>query len=351
MAETEDRTEAASARRLQKAREEGGAPISREATTLGVLGAGTLVLAMAAPGIARTLAARLAALLAGSGRLDPSAGLRAAALALLAATAPFVLAALLAGSLAVLLQSGFALHTHALRPDVARLDPRRGLARIVSTRALFEALKSLVKLAVVAAAGWQVFRAMPGRLEALLGEPVGALALSLRGEVLALVMAMLAAQALIAVLDLVQTRLQHMRGLRMSRQELRDEHKEMEGDPQIKGRIRQIRQQRMRRRMILAVPKATVVLTNPTHYAVALAYDPAAPAAPRVVAKGVDEVAARIREVAQANAVPLVANPPLARALYLVPLEAEIPAEHFKLVAEIIAYVWRLRGKAATMAA
>ena len=132
----------------------------------------------------------------------------------------------------------------------------------------------------------------------------------------------------------------------MSRQEIRDEQKETEGDPKIKQRIRQIRLQRARRRMLAAVPKATVVITNPTHYAVALAYDRAKNAAPRVVAKGVDSLAARIREVAEAHRVPLVANPPLARALHRVEVDTEIPAEHFQAVAEIIAYVWRLRGQA-----
>jgi len=161
---------------------------------------------------------------------------------------------------------------------------------------------------------------------------------------------MLAAQAVIATLDLLYVRLHHMRSLRMSRQEIIDEHKEMEGDPRIKRRIRQIRVQRARRRMLKAVPKATVVITNPTHFAVALAYDRVRGGAPRVVAKGVDSMAARIRELAQDNRIPLVANPPLAHALYRVELDTEIPAEHYKAVAEIIAYVWRLRGMAVGMA-
>ena len=131
----------------------------------------------------------------------------------------------------------------------------------------------------------------------------------------------------------------------MSRVEIRDEHKEMEGDPKVKARFRRLRMQRARRRMLAAVPKATVVITNPTHYAVALAYDRAKNAAPRLVAKGVDSMAERIRALAQANAVPLVANPPLARALHLLEVDTDIPPEHYKAVAEIIAYVWRLRGR------
>ena len=131
----------------------------------------------------------------------------------------------------------------------------------------------------------------------------------------------------------------------MSREDLKDEARDAEGDPRVKGRLRQLRQARAKRRMMAAVGKATVVITNPTHYAVALAYERGTQAAPRVVAKGVDEVAARIRAAAEKAGVPLVANPPLARALYLVALDAEVPAEHFRMVAEVIAYVWRLRQR------
>ena len=145
---------------------------------------------------------------------------------------------------------------------------------------------------------------------------------------------------------MIRTRISFNASLRMTRQEQRDEHRDSDGDPHVKGRIRQIRMQRAKRRMMQAVPQATVVVTNPTHYAVALVYDRATNGAPRVVAKGMDEMAARIREVARAAGVPLVANPPLARALYPLPLDAEVPAEQFKAVAELIAYVWRLKAVA-----
>ena len=134
--------------------------------------------------------------------------------------------------------------------------------------------------------------------------------------------------------------------MRMSRQEIRDELKQSEGDPMVKGRLRQIRMERARRRMMSNVPKADVIITNPTHFAVALAYKPEEMAAPRLVAKGADQIAQRIREVAQEHEVPVVENPPLARALYAaVDLEEEIPAEHYRAVAEIISYVFRLQGR------
>ena len=150
-------------------------------------------------------------------------------------------------------------------------------------------------------------------------------------------------QALVAGADLMWVRFRHARDLRMSKQDIRDELKDTDGNPHMKARIRRIRVMRARRRMMAKVPTATVVVTNPTHYAIALAYDRATNPAPRIVAKGSDAVAARIREVAEANGVPVVANPPLARALYRLDLDTEIPAEHYKAVAEIIGYIWRLR--------
>jgi flagellar biosynthesis protein FlhB len=150
-------------------------------------------------------------------------------------------------------------------------------------------------------------------------------------------------QGIVAAADLMWVRFRHTRDMRMSKQSIRDELKDTEGDPYVKARIRRIRVMRARKRMMAKVPTATVVITNPTHYAVALAYDRANNPAPRIVAKGSDFVAARIREVAEANGVPIIANPPLARALYRLDIDIEIPAEYYKAVAEIIAYVWRLR--------
>jgi flagellar biosynthetic protein FlhB len=346
MSDQQDRTEAPTAKRLQKARADGQAPVSREATALAVLGAVALVLTMAAPGIAQALVQRLAVFLSQADRLEPGAALRAAAAAMAVAAAPLVMAALVAGATAVLLQSGFLVQLHSAAPDFARLNPTRGLKRIFGVSALIESAKSVAKIAVVSWAGWHAIGAALPELRQAMGWDAATLADRAAAQMVGILLAMLAAQAVIATLDVLYVRLRHVRGLRMSRQELLDEHKEMEGDPQIRRRIRQIRLQRARRRMLKAVPKATVVVTNPTHYAVALAYDRGKGGAPRVVAKGVDSMAARIRELAQDNRVPLVANPPLARALHRVELDAEIPAEHYKAVAEIIAYVWRLRGMA-----
>jgi flagellar biosynthetic protein FlhB len=149
----------------------------------------------------------------------------------------------------------------------------------------------------------------------------------------------------ITALDVFYQRYEHIKGLRMSRQEIKDEMRESEGDPIVKGRLRQLRMERARKRMMAEVPKADVVVTNPTHYAVALKYD-AQMASPKVVAKGVDKVALKIREIAKENDVPVVENPPLARGLFAaVEVDQEITPEFYKAVAEVIGYIYRLKRK------
>ncbi len=349
-ADREDRTETASPRRLQKAREEGQVPISREAASLAGLGLTCLALAHAAPTAARDVARILAGLLARAGGTDLASQadtlLAAGARAVLTGAAPFVLAALAGGAGAVLLQTGFLIHPGALAPKGGALNPLAGLRRIFGKDGLVETLKSLAKLGGIAAAIWFAlgteWRGLGGaaRLDpALLPDQLARL-------LLRVMLAAAAAQAAIALADIAWVRHRHAARLRMSSHEVKEEQRETEGDPRIKARVKQIRALRARRRMMAAVPKAAVVITNPTHYAVALAYRRGQDAAPKVVAKGTDEVAARIREVARANRVPLIANPPLARALHQLELDAEIPSEHFKAVAEILAYIWGLNRHA-----
>jgi flagellar biosynthesis protein FlhB len=339
----EDRTEAATPRRLQKAREEGQVPVSRELTGFAGLAAVTLALVVLAPNVAHELALRLSVFLARAHELTPGTpAFRLAGLAWWGGAAPFVLAAMLAGAVVVLVQTRFLLSGKTLRVDFSRVSPRAGLKRLLGPDSLVEAAKSVAKVTVLGIVLWRVLWSdLPGLMLAPFGDP-NQLLTRAAGPVLHVMLVVLAAQAGIAVLDYAWVTLRHGRGLRMSRHDILDEQKETEGDPRVKARLRQIRNFRARKRMLAAVPKATVVITNPTHYAVALTYDRAKHAAPRVVAKGVDTLAARIREVAEASRVPVVTNPPLARALYRVELDADIPAEHFQAVAEIIAYVWRL---------
>ena len=343
-ARQEDRTEAATPRRLQRAREEGHVPISRELPVLAGLIAVTLALSVAGPAVLHDFTVRVAMLLSHADAFDGAEGvaLQAATLAWVRGAAPFVLAALVAGVGAVVLQTGFVPNFRAVRPEFSRISPRAGLRRLLSADSLIEAGKALAKVTVLALATWQVLHAELGRLLAAPLIDPRALLQSAAWPVLHVLLVVLAAQSALAIGDAVWVFMRHRSGLRMSRHDIREEQKETEGDPRLKARLRQIRMVRARRRMLAAVPKATVVIMNPTHYAVALAYDRAKNAAPRVVAKGVDTLALRIREVAEASRVPVVTNPPLARVLYRIELDTEIPAEQYQAVAEIIAYVWRL---------
>ena len=342
----EDRTEAATPRRLQRAREEGQVAISREVPALAGLGAATLMLIVMGPAFGSGMVGRLSAMLSVVPGASVSSALAQCVVAIAVFASPVVLGILAASVAASLLQTGFTFNPASLRPDLARLNPGRGLKRIFGTAGLVESGKSLAKLGVF---GFATYHACAGELNELKGAVYwlpGQMAGRIVHSVTHLALTFLGAQAVIAGADLAWVRYRHARQLRMTREEVRQDAKDADGNPQIKQRLRQIRLSRSRKRMLAAVPGATVIVTNPTHYAIALAYDRSKGSAPRVVAKGVDEVAARIRDVARDNRIPLVANPPLARALYTVELDAEIPAEHFKVVAEIIAYVWRLRGRA-----
>ena len=347
-ADKEDKTEAASAKRLQQAREEGRSPLSREVAGLAVLTTGAMLLSMYVPGAIRQSSLTLSRLLSDAATIDLPTALHLAGQAGFSLVWPFAIAGILAAMLGVLGQTGFLLKTQALRPDFGKLNPLSGLGRVFGTHNAMEGAKSLVKVTVMGAVGWNALQAaVPELRQALFWTP-GLLAGRIAHQLLGVMIAILGIQGAIAAFDVIRNRISFNASMRMTRQEQRDEARESDGDPHVKGRLKQIRQQRSRRRMMQAVPTATVVVTNPTHYAVALAYERGSGGAPRIVAKGMDEMAARIRRAAEDAGVPLVANPPLARALFPLPLDREIPAEHFKAIAELIAYVWRLKeGRAA----
>lgn len=343
--QSEDRTETATSRHLNQAREEGRVPMSREAATFAGLAAVVLVLSFQSQAIMRRLLPSMVAFLSrtGDGSMLGSARIQVSAFAVMSAIVPSLIAAMFAGGAAVLVQTNFLLHLGSLQPKVSRISPMAGVKRVFGSNGLVEMVKSLIKLTILTSAMWFATKGDWAGLARLMSDSPRGLPSAIGRPAFHLFIAGIVTQGIVAAADLGWVRFKHARDMRMSKQDVRDESKDTDGNPHIKARIRRLRIIRARKQMMAKVPTATVVLINPTHYAVALAYDRTNNPAPRVVAKGVDSMAARIREVAEASGVPVVTNPPLARALYRLDLDTEIPAEHYKAVAEIIAYIWRLR--------
>jgi flagellar biosynthetic protein FlhB len=313
-----------------------------------MMAGGTLALALFAQSAAREFAADFTIFLENPAQLSLDAGGVSALLrkcvyglfAIIGPAAGLMLVAALAGHL---LQHRPFISTEKIKPKLSKLSPAAGFKRLFGLDGMVNLIKGVAKIGLVGTAAFLAVWPERSRLASALDmNPAGiaSLALALIGKVL---IASLIVVAVIAALDYFYQRQRFMARHRMTRQELKDEVKQSEGDPQIKARIRQIRLERSRKRMIAAVPEASVVIMNPTHYAVALKYESGKMAAPVCVAKGMDHLALTIRKVAEEHGVPVVENPPLARALYAaVDLDEPIPPEHYRAVAQIIGYVMRV---------
>ncbi|MGO1117821.1 flagellar biosynthesis protein FlhB [Rhodovibrionaceae bacterium A322] len=243
-------------------------------------------------------------------------------------------------------QVGINVSAESLKPQFSKISPMAGAKRIFGIKGWVEFAKGISKITLVGAAAFLVVwpdRDMIGQLaDFSLPQIMGLI----QDEAVAILIAVVSIMTIIAGADYGFQRFQHIKQLRMSRQDIKDEMKQSEGDPLVKARLRQLRMERARRRMMAAVPEADVVITNPTHYAIALKYDPSEMAAPECVAKGIDHLAERIKDIAGENDIPMVENRPLARALYdAVEIDEPIPPEHFKAIAEIISYVFRLKNR------
>jgi flagellar biosynthesis protein FlhB len=351
MAEESDveRTEPASERRLQQARERGQVPRSPELTTFAVLlaaGGGLMFMGSA-------LLDTLTRLLRAGLTLDRAAAFDTAQLAprllhsaanVLLGFSPWFLLVALAAILAPMLVSGWLFTFQALQPDFSRLNPARGFGRIFSWHGLLELGKAVLKsLLIGGVAAWAIWSER-AQIVGLVREPLGP-GLAHLGSLLGATFLIIAgALALVVVVDVPFQIWDHRRQLRMTREELRQELKETEGDPQVKARIRSLQREVARRRMMAEVPKADVVVTNPDHYAVALRYAEGRMRAPRVVAKGSMLIAERIVEIARDAAVPVLRAPSLARALFThAEVGQEIPGPLYNAVAEVLAWVYQLR--------
>jgi flagellar biosynthetic protein FlhB len=352
MAENEDgqeRTESATPKRLEDARRRGQIPRSRDLSTAAVMMTAGVGLYF----FGRQLSGNLHGLMKRGLTLSRDQSLDAnQILPVLSATAADALLAcvplfgliVLAALLAPLALGGWSFSTEALMPQFDRLNPLSGLKRMFSMQALMELGKALAKFAVVGVVAVMVLWSDANELLSLGREPSGAAighAIRLCGQAL---IWMSAGLLLIAGIDVPYQLWSYAKQLKMTREEVRQEMKESEGSPEIKGRIRQVQQQLARQRMMQDVPKADVVVTNPTHFAVALRYDDKKMRAPIVVAKGADEIAAKIREIAGEHQVPIFEAPPLARVLFRnVDIGDEIPSNVYVAVAQVLTYVFQLK--------
>ena len=343
-----EKTEDPTQKRREDALARGDVVKSQEVNTWFVLTGGVLALFAFGGAAADGLRATLRGLLGrahlvpvdrdGLMRLSERLGLETLA----AVALPFLVIALaaVAGNM---IQHRPVLSVELLRPRLERISPAAGARRLFSKQALVTFIKGLVKIGLIGALMVWLLWPDRARLDSMVAADPAALLALTEGLALKLLAATAAALAIVAVLDYLYQYQVWFARQKMSLRELKEEFKQTEGDPAIKGKQRQLRQSRMRRRVIAAVPKATVVITNPTHFAVALQYERGMNA-PVCVAKGVDFLALKIREVAAAHDIPIVENPPLARALHAtVEPDQEIPPEHYKAVAEVIGYIMRLR--------
>lgn len=350
MAEESDleKTEPASPRRLEQAREEGQVPQSRELSTFLVMMAGVAALWV----MGQWVAGRIVALVKGGLSFERElamnpelmvANLRDVLSEAVLTVAP-VFAVLMAAAIAApILMGGLVFSPKALQFKFDRMDPLKGLERMFSLHGAAELVKALLKAILVGGVGaWAIWREKDPLL-ALMSQPLMVSLNEFAHIVLFSGLLVVSSLALLAVLDVPFQLWQYHDKLKMTKEEVRQEHKESEGDPQLKARIRQAQREMARRRMMAEVPKADVVVTNPTHYAVALRYDAAKMGAPVVVAKGSDLVAQKIRELAAEHNVPLLEAPPLARALFAhCEIDQSVPATLYTAVAEVMAYVYQL---------
>ncbi len=346
-----ERTEQPTPKRIREARLEGNVARSPELSAAIVLLAGLLLLRGPARQLANGFGEWIKVLLIELPHhpLDAKASLSKALTSHVGLWLPWLgltLGGILAAAVTVnLAQTGFLWSSKRLGFHLDRLDPIKGFKRLFSLHSLLELAKALIKLFLI---GGVSFAYLRPRLPLLLGlnqnDAVSGLSLWLE-IALGLAFQIAIFYLILAALDYGYQRWNYLRSLRMTREEIKEELKQTEGDPLLRSRIRSYQQRLARTRMMANVPKATVVITNPTHVAVALAYEPATMRAPKVIAKGVNLLAQRIKEVARANRVAIVENPPLARLIYqTVDLDQEIPPELYTAVAEVLAYVYRLNG-------
>jgi flagellar biosynthetic protein FlhB len=352
-ADSEDKTLAPSQQRLDKAREDGQVPRSRELSGALATFAATCTVGFGGAALVSDSMSWIRSSFIAGGRMVPNVRDNNAIVNAfyemvghaLISIAPILGAAMIAGVIGSIGLGGLLLSSKALMPDFSRLNPLTGIGRMFSSRGLGELGKSLLKVIVLGGLGGLLFwRGNTDKMSLIAGTQPSAIA-ALGGMLRFDMLIMACGLFIIAAADVPLQWWNHHKQMKMTLEEAKQEHKESDGDPHLKGKIRQMQRERARSRMMQSVPTADVILTNPTHYAVALKYEEGKTSAPRLLAKGTDVIAARIRELAVENKIPVLESPQLARALYRHgELEKEIPAALFRAVAQVLAYVYGLRA-------
>lgn len=345
------KTEDPTPKRLEEARRKGQVPLSREVNSwLMLMMATILIMAMAGP-ICRDFYNLLKVYMEQSYALPGVPGGFSVVLGhLFGETMKILMLPLIilfvAAFLGPFLQIGPLFAPEIIKMDMSKISIIKGWSRLFSMRAIVEFVKGLLKIGIVGLVAVLLLYPYMAGLEHMVGMQIPTMMDEMKTLVIRMLVGTLFAFLVIAAIDLVYQRMEYMKKMRMSKQELKDEYRQSEGDPMIKAKLRQLRADKARQRMMQNVPKADVVITNPTHFAIALQYDPDTMDAPLCVAKGMDNIALKIREIAKENNVSIVENKPLARALYdTVEIDQTIPAEHYKAVAQIISFVFRQKGR------
>lgn len=344
MADSEERTEQATPRRRQKAREEGQVAKSRELVSMSVLGGILLVFYFGGSAFMRNISGMMAKLLSLQYGREPFTVMRLASYEMFLLLMPFFVIAVVFALASSVAQGGFLIRP--LKFDLAKLNPVSGLQKMFSGSGLAELPKSIFKFVVGVVLFYYIIKKTMPELPFTMDMGIREMLAVSNKLVFKAVMYAFLTFLVIAIIDYLIERWRFERSIRMSKEEIKSEHKESEGDPLIKSRIKSIQKEMARKRMMQEVPKATVVITNPTHFAVALLYTKGETSAPKIIAKGAGLVAAKIKETAIRHGVPIMEDKPLARALFKVKLDSYIPEELYKAVAKVLAYIYKMKGAA-----
>ncbi len=347
----QEKTERATPKKRENARKKGQVAKSREASSVAVLLAGLVFFWFGSAGMVEKMMALTRWSLTQSARFNVDyTNIQSLSINLtykvFVLVFPLFLTALFVGLLVNYLQVGFVLSAESVQPKFSKIDPIQGFTRLFSIRSLVELVKNIFKILIVGFAVYAIIKGEAKRFVLLVDQSVWGILLYIAGVAFKIILSVCLVLIILAVLDYVYQKWEFEKDMRMTKQEIKDESKQSDGDPLIKARIRRLQRDAARKRMMASVPKADVVITNPTHLAVALLYDQTRMSAPKVVAKGAGFIAEHIRDIARKNNVPIVNNKPLAQVLYKkVDVDEIIPANLYRAVAEVLAFVYGIKMK------